>query len=65
MAYVDLKDLTRRTASNKILRDKAFSIAKNLKYHRHQRGLALMVYRFFDKKFLVVVLKIRICQTRN
>ena len=32
MAYRDFKDLTRRTTSDKILRDKAFSIAKNPKY---------------------------------
>ena len=30
MAYGDLKDLARRTASDKVLRDKAFNIAKNL-----------------------------------
>ena len=50
MAYGDFKDLTRRTASDKILRDKAFNIAKNSKYDGYQRGLAPMVYRFFDKK---------------
>ena len=49
MAYGDFKDLTRRTASDKILRDKAFDFAKNLKCDEHQRGLASMVYRFFDK----------------
>ena len=32
MAYGDLKDLKRRTASGKVLRDKAFNIAKNPKY---------------------------------
>ena len=32
MAHGDFKDLTRRTASDKILRDKAFNIAKNSKY---------------------------------
>ena len=32
MACGDFKDLTRRTASDKILRDKAFNIAKNPKY---------------------------------
>ena len=37
MAYGDFKDLTRRTASDKILHDKAFSIAKNLKYDGYQR----------------------------
>ena len=29
MAYGDFKDLTRRTASDNILRDKSFNIAKN------------------------------------
>ena len=43
MAYGDFKDLE-RTASDKILRDKAF------KYDGYQRGLASMVYKFFDKK---------------
>ena len=50
MAYVDFKDLKRRTVSDKILRDKAFNIAKNPKYDGYQRGLASMVYKFFDKK---------------
>ena len=50
MAYGDFKDLTRRTASNKILRDKAFNIAKNQKYDGYQRGLASMVYKCFNKK---------------
>ena len=31
MAHGDIKDLTRRTASDKILLDKAFNIAKNPK----------------------------------
>ena len=50
MTYRDFKDLRRRTASDKILRDKAFNIAKNPKYDGYQRGLASMVYKFFDKK---------------
>ena len=50
MAYGDFKDLKRRTASDKILRDKAFNIAKNPKYDGYQRGLASMVYKIFDKK---------------
>ena len=50
MAYGDFKDLARRTASDKFLRDKAFNIAKNPKYDGYQRGLASMVYKFFDKK---------------
>ena len=39
-----------RTASDKVLHDKVFNIAKNLKYDRYQRGLAPMVYKMFDKK---------------
>ena len=50
MAYGNFKDFTRRTASDKILRDRAFNIAKNPKYDGYQRGLASMVYNFFDKK---------------
>ena len=50
MAYGDFKDLERRTDSDKILRDKAFNMAKNPKYDGYQRGLASMVYKFFDKK---------------
>ena len=50
MAYGDFKDLARRAASDKFLRDKAFNIAKNHKYDGYQRGLASMVYKFFDKK---------------
>ena len=50
MAFGDFKDLKRTTFSDKILRDKAFNIAKNPKYDGYQRGLASMVYKFFDKK---------------
>ena len=50
MAYWNFKDLKRRTASDKVLRDKAFNIAKNPKYDGYQRRLASMVYKFFDKK---------------
>ena len=50
MAYGDFKDLAKRTAADKILRDKAFNIAKEPKNGGYQRGLASMVYKFFDKK---------------
>ena len=47
MAYRDYKDLKRRGASDKILRDKGFNIAKNPKYDGYQRGSASMVkFRF-------------------
>ena len=49
MAYGDFKDLAKRTAADKVLRDKAFNIAKDPKYDGYQRGLASMVYKFFDK----------------
>ena len=49
-AYFDSKDLTKRTVADKILRDKAFNIAKDQKYDGYQRGLASMAYKFFDKK---------------
>ena len=50
MAYGDFKDIARRTASDKVLRNEAFNIAKNPKYDGYQRGLSSMVYKFFDKK---------------
>ena len=50
MAYGKYNDLTKRTESDKILRDKAFKKAGNPKYDGYQRGLAPMVYKFFDKK---------------
>ena len=66
MAYGDFKDVARRTASDKVLRDKAFKIAKNAKYDGYQRGLASMVYKFFDKKKpLVVVLIIKLNKINN
>ena len=50
VAYSDSKDLTKRTAADKILRNRAFNIAKDPKYDGYRRGLASMVYKFFDKK---------------
>ena len=49
MAYGGFKDLTRRTASGKILRDKAFNIANNPKSDGYQTDLTSMVYKRFDK----------------
>ena len=50
MAYGKSKDLIKRIQSDKVLKDKAFKIASNPKYVFYQRGLASMVYKFFDKK---------------
>ena len=49
MADGDYKDLARRTVSDKVLRYKAFNIAKTPKYDAYERWLASMVYKLFDK----------------
>ena len=49
-AYSNSKDLTKRTVADKILKNKAFDIAKNPKYDGYQRGLVSMVYKFFESK---------------
>ena len=49
MAYGDLKDLLRRTGSNKVFYDKAFNIAKNWKNNGYQRRLASIARKCFDK----------------
>ena len=50
MAYGDFNDLHRRTIADKVLRDKAFNIAKNPKYDGYQRRFASMAHKFLDKK---------------
>ena len=50
MTYGDFKDLARRTVADKVLKDKAFNIAKDPKYDGYLRGLASMVYKIFNKK---------------
>ena len=55
MAYGDFKDLTKRTADDKVLKNKAFNIAKDPKYDGYQRGLASMVYKFLIKRLHVGV----------
>ena len=50
MAYGDFKDLKRRTQSDKVLQNKVYKIASTPKYDGYQRGLASVVYKFFDKK---------------
>ena len=49
-AYSDSKDLTKRTIADKNLKNRAFDTAKDPKYEGYQRGLASMVYKFFDSK---------------
>ena len=58
MAYGETKDLVKRTQSDNVLKDNPFKIASDPKYDGYQRGSALMVYKglasmvykFFDKK---------------
>ena len=49
MAYGKTKDFKKRTQSDKVLKNEAFKIASDPKYDGYERGLALMVYEFFDK----------------
>ena len=49
-AYADNKNLIKRTKADKVLKDKAYTIASNPEYDGYRRGLASMVYNFFDKK---------------
>ena len=66
MTYGDYKDLAERTASDKILGDKAFNIAKNPKYDGYQRSLASMVYNFFlVKSPQAVVSKMKLNKMNN
>ena len=65
MAYGDFEDLAIRTASDKVLRDNAFNIAKNPKYDGYQSGLAKQTRftNFLIKRLQVVVLNL--CQINN
>ena len=65
MGYRGFKYLPRRTASDKILRDKAFNIVKNLKYDGYQRNIASMVYILFDKKISGSWVKNEIISNQN
>ena len=65
MPYGGFKDLTRRTASNKLLRNRAFNFAKSLKYHGYQRRLTSMVFKFFIRNFQGEQSKMKIFLTKN
>ena len=49
MAYGKTHNLVKRTQSDKLLKDKAFKVANNPNYDGCLRGIASMVYMFFDK----------------
>ena len=69
MAYEDFENLPRRTASNKVLHDEVFNVAKNPKYDGYKSVLASVVYKFLIRSSLysqtnllpVELLKIKIC----
>ena len=65
MAYRGYKDLTKRTASDKILHDKSFDIDQNPKYDDINVELLQWLINFVIKNFFIVVLKMRIYQTSN
>ena len=81
MVYGDFKDLTRRTASDKILRNKAINIAKNLNMMDINVDLLQWSINFLIKRLQVVplhlhgwrlqlretnlLLKMKICQTKS
>ena len=56
MAYGDFADLNRRPAADKVLCDKAFNIAKNLKYDGYQCEIASVVFKFLIKKLQVMLI---------
>ena len=58
MPYGDFKDVPLRTASDRILLDKAFKIDKNPKYRRCERGLGWMDYNFLIKSGQKGLLKV-------
>ena len=59
-AYRDFKNLNRRTAVDRVLRDKPFNITKNSKHDGHQRRFSSFVYKVFDKNLLVEPLCLQI-----
>ena len=49
---LNFKKLTRKTSSDKMLHNKGFNFAKNTKYERYPRRLALTFYKYFNKKII-------------
>ena len=65
MAYGDFKDLPRKTTTDKALHYKAFTIVKNPKFDRYQRGLASMVDVFLMKRLQLVLIKMKSYKIMN
>ena len=49
-AYAKYKDVENRLVSDQKLKNSAYDIASNPKYDGYQRGLASMVYKYFDSR---------------
>ena len=65
MTYGKFKDLAKTTQSDKVLRERVFKVAKNPKYDGYQRGIASVVYKFFDEKSTVSGIKNDIKQNKQ
>ena len=63
MAYGDFKDLARGTASDKVLRDKVFNIAKS--FICDKNVLLLWFINFLMNKSLIVVLIMKLNKMSN
>ena len=61
----NFKDLKRRTFSDKVLRDKSYNIANNLRHNGYERALTTLVYNFFDKKTKGIGIKNEIKQNQQ
>ena len=64
-AYGPFTKHTKRTQTDKVLKYKAFEIASNPKYDGYQRGLASMVYKFFNSKSKGAGIKNRIKENQG
>ena len=65
MAYGKYKELEKRIQSDKVLKDKAFAIARNPKYDGYQRGLASMDISFLIRNQKELVLKMILNKINN
>ena len=66
MVYRHFKVLRRSSLSDKVLHDEAFNIARNGKYDGYNSELASVVCNvFLAKNLLLVLLKVKLCQTKN
>ena len=65
MTYGNFKDLTERTASGKVLRDKGFNIAKIWNMMGIKGIMFQRLKHFLIKKLLAEQLKMKICEKKS